>query len=274
MENENNPMNEQTPPEGAAPGGTPPSDNAPTPPPAQESAPPPPPPASETPPPPPPPPPPSGDPMASVKNFDPKKMNLSREFGRALSIIKCNEAMFDEVGQDNNATPVAIIFYLLPLILSTIILLIHSVSVGSYMMFWFQFVAGISQVVSMMFFPWVAPLVSQNVFKGKGEFWSLFRVMGYASVVNLLSIVTTLGFVFGGLAGGGLAGLIQLVVGIWMLYVAFKIMKRNFGLETGNTIITIIIAAVATAIVSSIVTRILYSVFGVTSYSSPVLILR
>lgn len=81
--------------------------------------------------------------------------------------------------------------------------------------------------------------VATNFFQGKADFTGFFRVMGYASFIGVLAIITPLSF-------------LMIFVGLLMLYVWFKILSTLEQLTTQNIVLTLVILVIAALLVGYI----------------------
>jgi hypothetical protein len=88
---------------------------------------------------------------------------------------------------------------------------------------------------------YITNLVAERLFKGKGKFPQYFRVMGYASLANVLAFLTIVSIV------GSLAGL---WVGLVINYFALKQIHK---LDNTNAILAMIVSFVITLILGFIV---------------------
>jgi len=79
---------------------------------------------------------------------------------------------------------------------------------------------------------YVTNMIAIQVFKGKGKFPSYFRVMGYASLINVIGFVTMVPF-------------LSAIAGIWLLVINYKTLMSVHKLDSTNAILTIVLTVVA-----------------------------
>jgi hypothetical protein len=106
------------------------------------------------------------------------------------------------------------------------------------------FVSAAVGVANYYIWSYVTYFIGTNMFKGEAEPGELLRVLGYASAPRLLSL---LGFI------PCIGALISLAGGIWSLVAGFFGVREALDLDTTETLVTIVLGALAIAIVSAIV---------------------
>ncbi len=81
-----------------------------------------------------------------------------------------------------------------------------------------------------------------RIFKGTGEFWSLFSALGFAQFPGFLAPIAELIKNMGGVAGAVLGGFISVASGIWVLVLYVIALRESRGITTGASILTYLIA--------------------------------
>ncbi len=109
-------------------------------------------------------------------------------------------------------------------------------------------IGAVISIVMAAVFIYVTNLVAVRLFKGKGNFPAFFRVMGYASLINVVSILT-------------IVSLLGAVAGIWLLVVYFFALQVVHKLDATNTVLTIIVSVVVMAIIGYLLALIGLSAF-------------
>ena len=165
---------------------------------------------------------------------------LKGGFMDVVEILKMNKVKMDAVaGRDSEGITIALVY-----------LAIGSVAapLGGAIFGYFGFrtsilTALISAVVAVVMAAavyYITNLVAVNLFKGKGTFPAYFRVMGYASLANVLGLLS-------------MVSILGTVAGIYVgLVINFIALQRIHKLDTTNAVLTIIVSVVATAIVGSV----------------------
>jgi hypothetical protein len=79
---------------------------------------------------------------------------------------------------------------------------------------------------------YITNLVAERLFQGKGKFPAYFRVMGYASLIGVVSFLT-------------LVPLLSAVAGFWLLGINYVALQQVHKLDSTNAVLTIIVTVVA-----------------------------
>jgi hypothetical protein len=167
--------------------------------------------------------------------------SLKKSFMDAIEILKWNKTKIDEVAaRDSEGIGNALIFLAVGSIAASLGSAIFGYSLGRVVIrtpIVNALIGAVIAIVIAAVYYYITNLVAVNLFKGKGKFAAYFRVMGYASLLNVLSLLTMVSFV------GGLAGI---YVGIFINFLA---LNRTHKLDTTNTILTMLVSAIAVGIV-------------------------
>jgi len=185
-------------------------------------------------------------PPVNFKDVTPDKVRNG--FMDVLEILKLNKKKIDEVGaRDSEGITLALIYMALGAI---------ATSLGGAI-FGYTFMGitvrtpilnallgGLVAILVAFVGFYITNIVAQKLFKGQGTFPQYFRVMGYASLVNVLGVLTILSIL------GSLAGL---WVGLVINYFALKQIHK---LDNTNAILAMIVSFVITLILAFIVASI------------------
>ncbi|MBN1494527.1 YIP1 family protein [Candidatus Peregrinibacteria bacterium] len=178
------------------------------------------------------------------------KFNFGKEFMNAIEILKLNGKKMEEVAGNKSAALPALLFILIGAL---------AFHIGIYF-FFANMMRGLGGLVGMSGFSVAIPIfdllisfvllsvmtivgifiydfVGSTFFKGHGKFGELFRVLGYANLVMIVSIFMQIGF----------------IGGIWLLVVSYIALTKIKKLNTTNTVLTMIISLVAVAVLSYLV---------------------
>lgn len=191
------------------------------------------------------------NPSSMKFSFNLSGVNWKDEIMDAIEIFKMNKAKIHDISMREKATSVGIVFIAVPQILAAIM---STIVLSNLIGFNVQYLIGslIVGVVAPFLFIYAVHFVANKFFQGKGELMPYFRVVSYINVVTVLTpVILLLSLVVPAL--GALAGLVALVVGIWALVISYKLLMEMYKTNSTNTILTLIIAAVAVGIVTSIV---------------------
>lgn len=171
-----------------------------------------------------------------------------------IAILKRDKAVVAEVFGKKSATTWAIVILLAPFVINTAISIITSINYWSIMMRLYS-VPTLAAVGGIF----VVGLVTQYVFKVKPDYMGNFRVLGYASVGMLLTVVPVI---------LGLLGVyVDLYnIAIWIGYVgilsaAYNLAIEHYKLNQQNAIITIVATGIGFAILQEILGRTLVGGF-------------
>lgn len=165
---------------------------------------------------------------------------LKGGFMDVVEILKMNKVKMDAVaGRDSEGITISLVYLAIGAIAAPV-----GGAIFGYFGFRTSIVSAlISAVVSVVLAAavyYITNIVAVNLFKGKGSFPAYFRVMGYASLANVLGLLTMVSIL------GTVAGL---YVGLVINFIA---LQRIHKLDTTNAVLTIIVSVVATAILGSV----------------------
>jgi len=172
-----------------------------------------------------------------------------------ISILKRDKAKVSEVFGKQSATTWAIVVLLIPFVVNTVISLITSADYWSVMMRFYAI-----PMLSAAGGIFVVGLIAQYAFKVKTDFMGNFRVLGYASVGMILTVVP----VVLGLLGVYFADLYSITgwVGyVGILFAAYNLLIDHYRLNQQNAVITIVGMGIGFAILQEIFGRVLIGGF-------------
>lgn len=163
-----------------------------------------------------------------------------------------------EVAAKASATKWAIIVLAAPVVVNLILMMIRTPSgfgsfFGSYLL-WTVLIPVLS-FVGLIF---IVDTIASKMYHAKSDFWGIFRVMGYASIVFWISVLPWL-------LGGVLDvfrfyNLIVLLAGIWNLLVAYHMLLEHYKLKQQDVVITLVLSIVGYFIVNYILGSVLIGV--------------
>lgn len=168
-----------------------------------------------------------------------------------IAILKRDKAKASEVFGKQSAITWAIVILLAPFVINTVIALITSagfwsISMRFYMIPMLTAAGGI----------FVAGLIVQYAFKTKPDYMGNLRVLGYASIGMILTVVPVI------------FGLFDVYIGDWygiaswigyagILLAAYNLLIDHYKLNSQNAVITVIGTGIGFAILQEILGRIL-----------------
>jgi len=182
-------------------------------------------------------------PKVDFKDVTPDKMKGG--FMDVLEILKLNKKKIDEVGaRDGEGITMALVYLAIGAIgapLGGAILGYTFMGMTVRTPILNALIGAVIAIVIAFAAIYITNIVAEKLFKGKGKFPQYFRVMGYASLVNILGILTIISIL------GSLAGL---WVGLVINYFALKQVHK---LDNTNAILAMIVSFVITLILGFIV---------------------
>lgn len=87
---------------------------------------------------------------------------------------------------------------------------------------------------------YVTSMVAEKMFKGQGKFPQYFRVMGYASLINLVGFLT-------------IVPVLSTIAAVWLLVVNYMALTNIHKLNSTNAVLTIIVTIVVFIALSAVI---------------------
>ena len=184
------------------------------------------------------------------------KINYKKEFNKALSVVRMDQKVIDEIARDEKSTNTALAIIVAPLAVALVLFLVKGV-MTNIATFWWYFAPQLLSVVGIIAFYWASGEIANRFFRGKGIFKPYLRVMGYASVLYWVSVVTYLGMFLGLSSLSALGMLASLGAVCWMIYINFQILRKFYKLKEGDTVVVMVVTLVVVAIVYAILSELL-----------------
>lgn len=184
----------------------------------------------------------------------PGKFNMKDELKNAIDVVKLDAKAMHSVATRKTTAAAAILF----IVLATV-----AMNLGIYLQFMrFSFIKpslgwllinGIVYVVFTVLFIFIYDIVATQIFKGKGNFGELFRVLGYGNFVMILAVIPMLG----------------VLAGLWYLVITYRALTLVKKLNPTNSVLTIIITVVAGLLLSMLLASTIgYAPLSMVSYDS------
>src|SRR3989339_434550 len=150
-----------------------------------------------------------------------------------IAILKRDKTVVAEVFGKKSATTWAIVILLAPFVINTVISIITSISYWSIMMK-FYMVPMLAAAGGIF----VVGLITQYAFKVKADHMGNFRVLGYASIGMILTVVP----VVLGLLGiyADFYSIASWVGYVGILFAAYNLVIDHYKLNSQNAVITIV----------------------------------
>lgn len=180
------------------------------------------------------------DESLKMPKMDMKDIDVGNAFQQFLGVIKLDKTVIGKVAQNEKGGTVAALFLLIGVIAGPLAQLAFGIRVFNVVVrpdITATITGSLVALVSALLTILVTTLVATKLFKGAGSFAAYFRVIGLAYGLNVLNIVVSL------VPGFGV--FIALIVGIWMLAIAFTTIKSVFHLDDTNAVLTIVVTIVA-----------------------------
>ncbi|MFA6991797.1 MAG: Yip1 family protein [Candidatus Gracilibacteria bacterium] len=176
-------------------------------------------------------------------------MPIVGELRDAVEILKLNKAKMAEIAGKKSATKWGWIILAVPAVVNLVLMVLRVPSgfldfLGSYLM-WTVLIPFLSYVAVIF----VIDIVASKMFNAKSDFWGLFRVLAYASLVMWVSILPWL---LGGSNLYNLFNLLTFVAGIWTLVVSYTMLMAHYKLSQQNAVIALVVSIVGYMIIQYI----------------------
>jgi len=182
--------------------------------------------------------------MPEIPKVDMKNVNadaLKGGFGDVISILKLDKTVMAKVaGRDSEGISIALVYLAVGAIaapLGGLILGFYGFHTGIV----YALVTAVLAVVMAALNLYVTSMVAEKMFKGTGKFPQYFRVMGYASLVNVLGFLTIVPV---------LSTVASLFVFLVVNYFALTIVHK---LNQTNAILTMIVSVVVFFVLAAII---------------------
>lgn len=168
----------------------------------------------------------------------PGKFDIGKEFKNAIEVIKLKEKKMLEVAASKQASLGSLIFIVMAIVIANLASYLYLARIGlSGLAINTILITALITFVSFIVAVFVYDFVGSYLFKGKGDFKQLFRVLGYGYLVNLIGIIPML----------------AIVGGIWYLVITYKTLTNIKKLDATNAVLTILITIVVVAVLNYIV---------------------
>lgn len=171
-----------------------------------------------------------------------------------IAILKRDKAKVAEVFGKKSATTWAIVILLAPFVINTVISMITSISYWSIMMK-FYMIPMLAAVGGIF----VVGLITQYAFKAKADYMGNLRVLGYASVGMILTVIPVILSLLGIYAD--FYSIASWVGYVGILFAAYNLVIDHYKLNSQNAIITIVGTGIGIAILQEILGRALVGGF-------------
>jgi hypothetical protein len=160
-----------------------------------------------------------------------KSIDINKEFKRAVQVLKLDASAMTALAKDKNATPVAIFLIVFSSFAGALGSIVFPMTYGpvTYRPALFEAFSNMVVSVGLVFLMLVVlNFFADRLFKGKSDFESLIRVVGYGYLIGVLNFFPVL----------------SALVGIWLLIVFVYAMKTVKGLSFEQAVLNIIMVIV------------------------------
>lgn len=171
-----------------------------------------------------------------------------------IAILKRDKTVVAEVFGKKSATTWAIVILLAPFVINTVISMITSISYWSIMMK-FYMIPMLAAVGGIF----VVGLITQYAFKAKADYMGNLRVLGYASVGMILTVIPVILSLLGIYAD--FYSIASWIGYVGILFAAYNLVIDHYKLNPQNAIITIVGTGIGIAILQEILGRALVGGF-------------
>ncbi|MFO7916831.1 MAG: YIP1 family protein [Anaerolineae bacterium] len=169
-------------------------------------------------------------------SFSLEDLNWDQIMQRLMRIARFDETVWEEIEYDEEAETEAAAVVVVAALLAALGAAIASASVGVFIL---QFLSVI--LVSWLLWSAVTMLVGTQLFEAQTDFREMIRMLGYANAPRALGLLSPIPC---------LGALIGLIGALLSLVIGFLAIREALDLDTGKTIITILIGWVIVFIVS------------------------
>ena len=166
-------------------------------------------------------------------------------FNRIIKAATLDVAFFTEVEGDRSLNNEALLVVILASIAGGIggfLGRIFEGEIGAALLA--LFVLAILGIINYYIWAYVTYFIGTNLFEGRADPGELLRVLGYASGPRLLSLFSFVPC---------LGPMLSLIGGIWSLIAGFIGVREALDLDTGKTLITVIVGWVVVLIITIVV---------------------
>lgn len=174
-----------------------------------------------------------------IPKVDLKGVNASAlkgGFADVLEILKLNKSRIDAVAaRDGEGITMALVYLVIGAIAAPLggALLGYSVLGATFRLpIVDALIRAVVAAVIACVVLYITSLVAERLFHGKGKFPAYFRVLGYASLINVVAFLTMVPF-------------LATVAGLWLLAVNYVTLQQVHKLDSTNAVLTIIVTVVA-----------------------------
>lgn len=175
---------------------------------------------------------------------------IKEELRNAFAVLKLDKNVMHDLSHQGNKTGVALIFLLFPVIANVIL---ASFTVRHFSYFHLQTLA--YGFVISVFAIFLASYIAAKGFHGTSSHMGFFRVIGYASFVGWLNIITYLFFLLGIPGLSGFRSAVSFLTGIWMLVVFYKALRYVHSLKDGDAVLVMVGTIIGVLVVQGIFVR-------------------
>ena len=185
--------------------------------------------------------------MPEMPKVDMKNVNadaLKGGFGDVINIIKLDKnAMGKVAGRDAEGISIALVYLAVGAI---------AASLGGMILGYYGYHTGIVAgivgavlaVVMGFLVYYITSLVAEKMFKGEAKFPQYFRVMGYASLLNVVGFLTIVPF-------------LSTLASIWLLVINYFALTTVHKLNSTNAVLTLIVTIVVFVLLTVLITSLL-----------------
>ncbi|MFC1749042.1 Yip1 family protein [Pseudomonadota bacterium] len=182
-----------------------------------------------------------------LPHFNFKKLDFQGAFKKLIDLIKLDKKAIAAVSSSDKFTTPALIFLVIGSIAGPVGGMFHvsqTISlVGNAAYSSFVASAVIGVIVSALAI-YIASFVAVKLFNGKGTFEEFFRVIGLCMGVKILDFFVAFIPV--------IAGIVSLVILVWLIVIIFITIKDIFKLDEANTVLTMLVAGVIVLVIGGI----------------------
>lgn len=181
-------------------------------------------------------------PKVDFKNVNPD--SLKGGFGDIIEILKLNKAAMEKVAhRDGEGISLALVYLAIGALGAPIggaVLGYTFLGVTVRTPIVNALIGAVLAIVLGALVLYVTSMVAEKMFKGTGKFPQYFRVMGYASLINLIGFVT-------------IVPVLSTVAAIWLLVVNYMALTTIHKLNSTNAVLTIIVTIVVFIALSAVI---------------------
>lgn len=188
------------------------------------------------------------------------KTEIVHEVKEAIEVLRLNKVKMADVARRKETLMYGIIFIAVPTVLNLFLTGLSFPSGFGAIFTGFVFWSVLIPVLSYAATAFLVSLLAEKVFHGKGDHVGFFKIIAYASVVLWPTVAAFALMALGLVDAWGLFGLVNLLGGLWILYVTYNALMEHHKLDKEKAVYVVIAAVIIMMVVQSVLAKVLVGV--------------